>query len=75
MSRTPKYSVTPGNSCAGVDLGDQSIDIPVEIEDGLPVAKPSEETYRLLQDRGMTDGEIGDLLWQCEHAADWEAEV
>ena len=66
----PQYSVYPGNLCVIVDLGDQSIDIPVEIEDGLPVAKPSEETYRLLRDRGMTDGEIGDLLWQCEHAGE-----
>jgi hypothetical protein len=66
----PQYSVTPGNSCAYVDLGDQSIDIPVEIEDGLPVAKPSEETYRLLQDLGMNDREIGDLLWECEHAGE-----
>ena len=66
----PQYSVIPGNLCAVVDLGDQSIDIPVEIEDGLPVAKPSEEAYRLLHDRGMNDREIGDLLWQCEHAGE-----
>lgn len=63
----PQYSVTPGCFAASVDVGDQKIDVPIEIDDGVPNAKPSEETYKLLKDLGMTDGEINDLLWQCEH--------
>lgn len=63
----PQYSVTPGCFAASVDLGNQKIDVPIEIDDGVPNARPSEETYTLLRDRGMTDDEIDELLWECEH--------
>lgn len=63
----PQYSVTPGCFAADVDLGNQTIQVPIEIDDGVPNARPSEETYQLLRDRGLTEGEINDLLWECEH--------
>lgn len=62
-----RFSVAPGNRCAIVDLGDQCVDIPITITDGLPHAKIPTKIYKLLRKRGLSNGEIADLLAMCEH--------